>query len=169
VHLALPGAPLGLALALALALAAPAPAGPPPAGVLVPGRSLGGLRLGMPAAQVEAAWGRAYGVCRSCAERTWYFNQYAFRPEGAAVVLRGGRVAAIYTIYGPRAWRTSRGLAIGDHVSLVAARHGALRRVRCDGYTALTLVRGRVVTAIYILRDEVWGFGLLRDDVPVCR
>lgn len=158
-----------VAAALALALPAAVTAGPPPAGVLVPGTSLGGLRLGDHERTVEGAWGRAYGVCRSCARRTWYFNQYAFRPEGAGVELRGRRVAAIFTIYGPRAWRSSRGVSIGDHASRVTALHGVLPRVECGGYAALTLRRGRTVTAFYVLDDRVWGFGLLREDVPVCR
>ncbi|HVM69186.1 MAG TPA: hypothetical protein VM204_05040 [Gaiellaceae bacterium] len=54
-------AALVAAAALALLGAAPAAAGPPPAGLLVPGRSLGGLELGATEAQVERRWGRAAG------------------------------------------------------------------------------------------------------------
>ncbi|NUT55556.1 MAG: FUSC family protein, partial [Thermoleophilia bacterium] len=70
---------------LLLALAVPAAAAPPGAGVLVPGQSLGGVRLGATKAAVERSWGRAYGICRGCERETWSFNYYAFQPRGAAV------------------------------------------------------------------------------------
>src|SRR5687767_8268793 len=94
-------------MAIVLAAASTAAAGPPGAGVLVPGRSLGGLRLGMTLAQVEAAWGRAYGRCRSCARPTLFFNLYAHRPEGAGVELRRGRVSTVFTLWAPGAWQTT--------------------------------------------------------------
>jgi hypothetical protein len=28
---------------------------------------------------------------------------------------------------------------------------------------------GQTVTVFYVVDDEVWGFGLLRSDVPACR
>ena len=92
--------------------------------MLVPGRSLGGLELGATKAEVERAWGRAYGVCRGCRRETWYFNYYAFEPRGAAVELERGRVVAIFTVYSPGGWRTSRGLAVGDSGSRVRSLYG---------------------------------------------
>ena len=68
-------------VAATAAVAAPATAGPPGAGTLVLGTSLGGARLGMTVAQLEKTWGRAYGRCRGCARPTLYFNLFAFRPE----------------------------------------------------------------------------------------
>jgi hypothetical protein len=156
-------------VAIALAAAGAAPAGPPPAGVVVPGRSLGGLRLGMTLEQVEAAWGRAYGRCRSCARPTLYFNLYAHRPEGAGVELRRGRVSAVFTLWAPGAWRTTRGVQIGDSVAEVTATYGPMRRTGCRGYYALTLASRTAVTAVYVTGSEVWGFGLLARGVPVCR
>jgi len=50
-----------LVVVAALVLAAPAAAAPPRKGVFAPGRSLGGLRLGMTPAQVRAAWGSSFG------------------------------------------------------------------------------------------------------------
>ena len=49
-----------------LVLATAAAALLPAHGVVVPGRSLGGLRIGDPAARVQALWGGAFGVCRGC-------------------------------------------------------------------------------------------------------
>jgi hypothetical protein len=42
-------------------------------------------------------------------------------------------------------------------------------RVECGGYAALTRMDGQTVTAFYVVDEEVWGFGLLRPGVPVCR
>src|SRR5206468_2481751 len=67
--------------AAALAVASAAAAAPPRAGLFVPGVSLGGLRIGMTPARVRGAWGSGYGVCRGCADLTWYFN---YRQIGSA-------------------------------------------------------------------------------------
>jgi hypothetical protein len=153
----------------ALLVAGPAAAGPPGAGVLVPGQSLGGVRLGQTQAHVERTWGRAYGRCLSCTQPTLYFNLYAFRPEGAGVELRRNRVAAIFTLWAPGAWRTAQGLEIGDAASRATSIYGPLARTQCKGYYGLTLRSRRAVTVVYVVRTDVWGFGLLAPGVPVCR
>jgi hypothetical protein len=161
---------LTLVLACLVALAAPAAlAAPPATGLLVPGTSLGGLALGDTEAEVEAAWGRAYGRCRNCPRETWYFNYFAFQPRGAAVEFRQERVAAIYTLYEPTGWRTRIGLELGDPVARVTSTFGALVHVECGGYYALLLVRRGTTTAFYVLDGRVWAFGLLASGIPVCR
>jgi hypothetical protein len=159
---------LALALAAAGALATAAAAKPPPAGVLLPGRSLGGLRLDMTPAQVRAAWGSDFGRCRSCPRTTWYYNYASFRPKGAGVEFRAGRVAAVFTLWAPASWHTPGRLRIGDPAARVTGLYGALPQVRCGGYDALTM-HGRTTTSFYIREDKVWGFGLSRAGVPVCR
>jgi hypothetical protein len=156
-------------LVLALALAAPGSSAPPGAGVLVPGRSLGGIELGATKAEVERRWGRAYGVCRGCPQETWYFNYYAFQPRGAGVEFRAGRVAAVFTLYQPAGWRTTRGVVLGDPVARVTAVYGALIQRECGGYAALVLPGRGVTTAFYVLDDRLWAFGLARDGLPLCR
>ncbi|HEX4930929.1 MAG TPA: hypothetical protein VFV62_09475 [Gaiellaceae bacterium] len=160
---------LAVVIAAALALAAPAAAAPPGAGVLVPGRSLGGIELGATKAQVERSWGRAYGVCRGCPNETWYFNYFAFQPRGAGVELRDGRVVAVFTLYQPPGWRTTRGLTLGDSVARVTAVYGALVRRECGGYAVLVLPGRQATTAFYVLDDTLWAFGLARPGVPLCR
>jgi hypothetical protein len=64
---------------------------PPDAGVLKPGRSLGGVRIGMARQRVLTLWGPSFGRCGACARETLYFNRFAFRPEGAGVELADGR------------------------------------------------------------------------------
>jgi hypothetical protein len=154
---------------LALALTGAAAAAPPQAALVVPGQSMGELELGLTRKQVERQWGRAYGVCTGCAGETWYFNYYAFRPNGAGVEFRNGRVSAIYTIYSPTGWHTAKGLALGDPVTEVTALYGALSRHECGNHYALLLPRAGSLTVFYILHQKLWAFGLLRSGLPVCR
>jgi hypothetical protein len=156
-------------LALALAVVAPAAAAPPNPGVLVPGKSLGGVRLGATGAQVEAAWGRAYGRCTNCRHTTWYFNFFAFQPRGAGIEFRGGRAVALYTIHQPLGWSTPSGLSLGEPVSRVRALYPRLSRRVCDGYDALILRREDTVSSFYVLDERLWGFGLSRRGLPICR
>lgn len=158
-----------LVASLFAAVAARAGAAPPVAGLLVPGQSLGGLRLGATRAQVERAWGRAYGLCSGCGRETWYFNYFAFQPKGAGVELRAGRAAAIFTVYSPEAWHTSGGLTLGSTAEQVRAAFPGLARRECDGYYALVRKSPRALTAFYVLDDKLWAFGLSRPGVPLCR
>lgn len=119
--------------------------------------------------QLEKTWGRAYGRCRGCARPTLYFNLFAFRPEGAGVELRRGRVSAVFTLWAPGAWRTAEGVEIGENAAGVTATYGPMKRTQCRGYYALTLPSRGAVNAIYVVGDEVWGFGLLARGAPVCR
>jgi hypothetical protein len=162
-------AAIAATLALSLGLATPAAGAPPEAGVLVPGRSLGGIELGATKAEVERRWGRAYGVCRGCAAETWYFNYFAFQARGAGVELRNGRVAAVFTIYQPLSWRTTRDVALGDSVVRITSVYGALVRRECGGYAVLLLPGRGATTAFYILGDKIWAFGLFRPGLPLCR
>ena len=158
------------ALALALsASGAAAGAKPPARGVLVPGRSLGGLRLGMTQGQVRAAWGSSFGRCRDCLRPTWYYTFRRFQPQGAGVQFRRGLVEAVFTLWSPDGWRTTRGLKIGDDVSRVTELYGPLARMQCAGYYALIVPTSGGVNAIYVGGEGVFGFGLLSFRVPLCR
>ena len=141
----------------------------PPQGVLVPGRTLGGVRLGDDRATVVARWGRAYGTCRGCAAPTLYFNYRPYEASGAGVTLWRGRVVAVFTLWAPPGWRTTRGLLVGDSETRVTAFYGPLPRTPCGSYDALTLRTRRAVTAIYVRCGIVWGFSLMRPSERVCR
>jgi hypothetical protein len=162
---------LGLVLTavLGLVLAPACVAAPPTAGIVVPGKSLGGLSLGATQAQVRAAWGSRFGVCRDCRARTWYFNLRPFEPQGAGVTLRRGRVVALFTVWSPPGWHTDRGLRIDDPALRIAGLYGPLLRVNCGTYAAMTLRRGRTTTSVYVVDERVWGFGLSRPGQRVCR
>ena len=149
-----------MSILLALAIAAQPPR------LLIPGQSLGGIRIGDTPARVTHLWGPRHGVCRSCARLTWFYNQRPFQPQGFGVTFRRGRVAAAYTIWQPSGWKTNAGLRTGDPSASLTALYGALPRVACAGYDAYTLGTS---TRIYVQHDRVWGFGLTRPGEPPCR
>ena len=155
--------------AAALVLAANGAAAPPPAGIVVPGKRIGGLSLGATPAEVRAAWGSRFGVCRDCRAPTWYFNLRKFYPQGAGVTFRRGRVVALFTVWSPPGWRTNRGLRIDDPAARIAGLYGPLLRVNCGTYAAMTLRSGRTTTSFYVVDERVWGFGLSRPGQRVCR
>ncbi len=162
------GAALLLAAMVTAVAAGVSRAAPPDAGVLVPGHSLGGVTLGASLDDVVAAWGRAYGRCRGCAAERLYFNRFAFRPEGAGVELRRGRVAAVFTVWAPAGWRTSQGLAIGAPELRLRSTYAPLQRTTCRGYEAFALPGSGARSVVYVVDGDVWGFGLLARGHTVC-
>jgi hypothetical protein len=153
----------------ALVATGPATASLPRPGVLVPGRSLAGIRLGETAARVEKALGRSHGVCRGCARTTWYFTYRRFDAHGLAVEIARGRVSAVYTVWRPAGWHASRGLRLGAASYRVTSVTGPLLSLPCPGYTALVRDAGATRTAYYLVDGRLWGFGLLRRGADPCR
>jgi hypothetical protein len=149
-------------LILALGLLLPNP------GVLVPGKSLGGVSLGMTHAQVRAHWGDSFGHCRGCAQETWYFNYNAFHPEGAAVRFAKGRVDAVWTLWQPAGWRTTSGLLLDVPAAEINVHYGTLVTITCGSVQALIRTKGRVTSVFYVFNGKVWGFGLTRPGVIPC-
>jgi hypothetical protein len=135
----------------------------------VPSRSLGGVRLGEPAASVRAALGHRYGVCRGCARTTWYFTYRPFEQRGLAVELTRGRVTAVYTLWRPEGWHAQGGLQLGAVEAQVTKLTGALISVTCAGYVALVSDAHDARTAYYIVDGALWGFGLLEGKASPCR
>ena len=154
---------------IALALAVPAAAGLPKAGVLVPGRSLGGIRLGESERAVRTALGTFYGTCRGCRLRTWYFTYGPFDKHGLAVEFSGRHVSGLYTLWSPRGWHAPHRLGFGSSVLLVHKLTGASRTINCGGYDALVRDSGSVRTAYYLYSGRLWGFGLFPRDTSPCR
>ena len=155
-------------LALTLATAASA-AAIPKEGVVVPGVRLGGIRLGAGEVQVKRAWGADFGLCAICDLPTWYFNYAAFQPQGAGVAFRRHRVVALFTLYAPPNWRTSKGLKIGDDATRISELYGGLKLVACGFYSAYEIPGRGATTAIYVQDGKVWGFGISRPGVRLCR
>jgi hypothetical protein len=154
---------------IALALAVPAAAGLPKAGVLVPGRSLGGVRLGESPRAVRAKLGTFYGACRDCPRRTWYFTYGPFDRHGLAVEFMRGRVSGVYTLWRPHAWHAPHRLGFGTSALAVHRLTGASRTVPCGDYDALTSDTAHARTAYYLLNGRLWGFGLFARGASPCR
>jgi len=150
-----------------LALAALA-LGLPPHGVVVPGHTFAGMKLGATKAQVRAAWGPRFGRCRNCNRTTWYFTYRDFQPQGAGVAFLDDRAVSFFTLWAPRGWRTKGGLTIGDPEVRITAVYGVLPRIECGTYAALLLPRGAVDTQFYVYRRKLWGFGISRAGAPPC-
>jgi hypothetical protein len=154
---------------IALALAVPAVAGLPRSGVLVPGRSLGGIRLGESPGAVRAALGTFYGICRGCPQRTWYFTYAPFDKHGLAVEFTRGKVSSVYTLWRPAGWHAPHKLGFGSSVLAVHKLTGASRTITCRGYDALVRDSARARTAYYLFNGRLWGFGLFRRGTSPCR
>ena len=160
---------LACAAVLALCAAAPAAAELPARGALVPDRSLGGIRLGETPAQVRAALGSSFGVCRGCARTTWYFTYREVRPARARGRAHGGRVSGVYTLWQPAGWHAPRGLQLGAPQGQVITLAGGLFSIACLSYKALVHDSETARTVYYVVDGKLWGFGLLRPGEDPCR
>ena len=161
---------LAAALAAAPVIgAASAAAALPRTGVFVPGRSLGGIRLGESASDVRGALGRSYGVCSACATTTWYFTYKRFDQHGLAVELTGGRVSAVYTLWQPSGWHAATGLRLGVVEAQLTTSTGPLVSVACSGYDARVADGAHARSVYYVVQGKLWGFGLLRVHANPCR
>jgi hypothetical protein len=161
--------PFVVTLLAALAVATPAVAGLRPAGVLVPGRSLGGIRLGETPHAVRAALGHQFGVCTDCGRTTWYFTYKPSEPQGLGVEFVHRRVSAVYTLWQPVGWRATNGLRLGETPLQVHRRAGRLHTITCNGYDALVADRAGSRTAYFLYQGSLWGFGLFLPHWSPCR
>ena len=156
-------------LTAVLVLAAPAAAGLPKAGTLVPGRSLGGIRLAESPSAVRAALGTFYGLCRGCTQRTWYFTYRPFDKQGLAVEFTRRHVSAVYTLWRPSGWHAPHKLGFGSSPLVVHTVAHTTRTITCHRYEALVRDSAHARTAYYLFDGELWGFGLFGRGASPCR
>lgn len=154
---------------LAFAAVVPARAALPRQGVFVPGRSLGGVRLGETGSAVGSSLGREHGVCRGCATTTWYFTYRPFDQHGLGVELSHGRVSGVYTLWRPSGWHEPDGLGLGAFEGQVTASVGPLVVVDCTGYHVLVSDMRSTRSAYYIVNGRLWAFGLFDRGADPCR
>lgn len=156
-------------LLLALALVRPGGTAAVPAhGVLVPGKSLAGIRLGDTQDRVRSRLGGRVRLCATCAHATWTFARADDVPA-LAVSFRRGRVTSVSTLGALLGWRTPEGLLVGQGIDRVQTLYGTLAWRICIGYGALSMRRAQAVTTFYTSGDVVYGFALSRPAEPVCR
>ncbi|HZS25314.1 MAG TPA: hypothetical protein VFA30_10050 [Gaiellaceae bacterium] len=158
------------ALAAAVLVLAPAAAASLPRyGTLVPGSSLGGIRIGETERQVRAALGSGFGLCASCPRTTWYYTVKPFDQHGLGVEFTRGRVSAVYTLDEPTGWKGPKGIMLGDVEATVTTNAGPLLVVTCPLYAAWVFDGRHARTVYYIFDGNLWGFGLMQPHADPCR
>ena len=165
-----------LALVLALALVPVSQAVPgassatlPTHGILNPGVSLAGVRIGDTDVKVKRLWGSNYKICPDCKFPTWFYFYQRGEPLGAAVKFKEGKVVAAFTLGSPTGWRTKEGLLLGEQIDKVASLYGSLGWHVCIGYGAMSMRHGNTVTSIYTTGTAVYGFAITAPKEPVCQ
>ena len=160
-----------IACAAALVLSGSAAAALPRQGMLVPGRSLGGVRLGEPATQVRAALGSKFGVCRGCATTTWYFTYRTVRPPRASPSSSPAVASLLSTPSGrPAGWTALHGLKLGAIEAQITGSLERRSRSSCSGYDARVSDDARARTVYYVVGSEALGVrtaAAAREPMPV--
>jgi hypothetical protein len=147
----------------------------PAVGVLTPGVSLAGLRLGDTPGQVARRWGPGYKVCPKAqckgSDTVWFYVYSHGEPLGAAVRFgKAGKVVAVFTLGSPTGWKTHEGLQLGAAVEDAYRIYGQnLRWSACLGYAAISMRNAAAVTSIYTSGDNVYGFAITAPGIPICQ
>jgi hypothetical protein len=165
-------ASVAIAVLACASLASTATAGNLPSrGILIPGKSLGGIALGTSQTQVKTRWGSRYQECEKsfCKDPTWLYFYPSGEPLGAATRFRNNKVVAVFTLGATTGWKTSNGLKIADPASRVYELYGSPRYTKCIGYEALSVTQGGVVTSFYLTSGVIYGFALTVPGLTVCQ
>jgi hypothetical protein len=143
----------------------------PTKGIVVPGKTIGGIGLGMTEAQVKLRWGSNFVVCQGCDPKlaVWLFEYRGPEPLGAAVKFSTtGKVVAVFTLGSPVGWGV-KGVMMGDPVSNVYNLFDNPGDANCIGYSALTVNGGGVVTSFYSASGVIYGYALTAPTQSPCQ
>ncbi|HEY3921976.1 MAG TPA: hypothetical protein VGL76_07660 [Gaiellaceae bacterium] len=135
----------------------------PENGVLVAGKSLGGVELGDTTSNVIAKWGRHFSILPGSPTTWLYVNDDG---SGAAVSFRGDIVTGVFTLGMPDGWHTSNGVRVGTIFDKFNDMSGST--TACSGYGAVSTRSGQAVTSILTIGNSVYGFALTRPSEPIC-
>jgi hypothetical protein len=141
----------------------------PSHGIVVPGKTIGGVGLGMTQAAVRTRWGSRYVICTSCGPQpVWLYEYPGAEPLGAAVKFSSaGKVVAVFTLGSPVGWGV-KGVMMGDPVSNVYNLFGNPGNANCIGYSALTINIGGAVTSFYSASGVIYGYALTASSQSPC-
>jgi hypothetical protein len=143
-------------------------------GVLVAGKSLGGVRIGMTETQVQNTWGHRFHVCDKaiCQKwQTWLYQYATGEALGAAVVFENHKVTGVFTLGSPDGWKTDKGLKLGDLISQVYDYYNTSSSTKCIGFNALSMrdPATKITTSFYASSGYVYGFALTAPSQPICQ
>jgi hypothetical protein len=141
----------------------------PVRGIVIPGVSLAGVKVGDTEQRVKKLWGDNFVVCKYCTDPTWLYEYQTGEPLGAAARFQRGKVVAVFSLGSPAGWRTNKGLYIGDPIQNAYTFFPRTGTTRCIGFDAITIKQGNVVTAIYSSAGVVYGFALVTPAMTVCQ
>jgi hypothetical protein len=137
-------------------------------GILVRGKSLGGVQLGESASAVRALWGSDYTILPG-QPTTWLYMSPTGAPFGAGVSFRHRAVTAVFTLGGIAGWRTNDGLHTRQLLASFNDPGPSTTQTACIGYGAVSTRSGSAVTSIFMQGQAIYGFALTRPYEPICR
>lgn len=141
----------------------------PTRGVVVPGVSFAGIKIGDTEQHVRTVWGNNFQTCPYCKDTTWLYVYRGAEPLGAAARFHNNKVVAIFSLGSPAGWKTDKGLNMGDPISNIYSYYGQTGTTRCIGFDALTVRIGTSTTAFYSAAGVVYGFALIGPGQSVCQ
>lgn len=141
----------------------------PVRGVIVPGVSFAGIKLGDTGQRVRAVWGNNFTACGYCTDTTWLYEYRGGEPLGAAARFEKNKLVAVFSLGSPAGWKTDKGLYMGDPISNVYQYYGGTATTRCIGFDAITARIGKSVTAFYSAAGVVYGFAMVVPGMTVCQ
>ena len=106
----------------------------PMKGVVIPGVSLAGVKIGDTEQHVKAVWGPNFVTCKYCSDPTWLYEYQQGEPLGTAARFQKGKVVAVFTLGSPAGWKTNKGLYIGDPISNAYQFFSKTGTTRCIGF-----------------------------------
>jgi hypothetical protein len=141
----------------------------PSHGVIVPGVSFAGVKIGDSPKKVRARWGNRFIQCKYCTDMTWLYEYQFGEPLGAAARFQHNKVVAVFSLGSPAGWKTNKGLAMGDPISNVYQYYQTTGTTRCIGFDAITAKTGKNVTAFYSTAGVIYGFAIVIPKMTVCQ